>query len=289
MDKKDILAKIRKIEIKTKSISKHILSGEYHSAFKGRGMSFSEVRGYQYGDDVRNIDWNVTARSNETHIKVFEEEREMTMMLLIDVSKSALFGSQEKPKNELIAELAALLAFSAMNNNDKVGAILFTDKIEQYIPPKKGRKNIMRIIMTVLSQKENTAQSTDINMVLEYLSHVQKRKAIVFLVSDYITDTFEKGLSIAASKHDLIGLHVYDQLEREIPNLGLIRMVDPETGKKTWFNTLFRRNRKKYAQAFDHRINGYKQDFKRKGAGFISLNTEDDYVKSLVKYFKSRG
>lgn len=289
MDKKDILAKIRKIEIKTKSISKHILSGEYHSAFKGRGMSFSEVRGYQYGDDVRNIDWNVTARSSETHIKVFEEEREMTMMLLIDVSKSALFGSQEKPKNELIAELAALLAFSAMNNNDKVGAILFTDKIEQYIPPKKGRKNIMRIIMTVLSQKENTAESTDINMVLEYLSHVQKRKAIVFLVSDYITESFEKGLAIAASKHDLIGLHVYDQMERQIPNLGLIRMIDPETGKKTWFNTLFGRNRRKYAEAFDDRISGYQQEFKRKGAGFISLNTEDDYVKSLVKYFKSRG
>ena len=216
MDTNELIKKVRKIEIKTRGLSKHIFSGEYQSAFKGRGMSFSEVRDYAYGDDVRNIDWNVTARTGEPFVKVFEEERELTVMLLVDLSKSAMFGTQSNFKSEIITELAAVMAFSAINNNDKVGAILFTDKIEKYIPPGKGKTNTLRIIRELINH-EVESDGTDLNKALEYLNNVQKKRAIVFVLSDYMTDGYETALTVAARRHDIVGMQIYDERETELP------------------------------------------------------------------------
>lgn len=288
MDTTELLKKVRKIEIKTKGLSKHIFSGEYQSAFKGRGMSFSEVRSYIYGDDVRNIDWNVTARTNETSIKVFEEERELTVMLLIDVSASSLYGTTGQFKSEMITEIAAVIAFSATTNNDKVGAILFSDKIERYLPPKKGKTAILRIIRELISHEtENTG--TDLKKALEYLNNIQKKRTIVFCLSDFITDGYESALNIASRRHDIVGIHIYDQSERKLPNAGLIRIKDAETGKERVIDTSLKRVREKYDNWFADHENNFKTSFNKSGSDVLSIQTDEDYVKSLLKFFKQRG
>lgn len=288
MDSAELFKKVRKIEIKTKGLSKHIFSGEYHSAFKGRGMSFSEVRNYQYGDDVRNIDWNVTARYGETQVKVFEEEREMTLMLLIDISASSLYGTKSKYKSDLIAEISALLAFSATANNDKVGAILFTDQVERYIPPKKGKQNILRIIREILTH-ESEHSGTDIAEALQYFSNVQKKRTIAILISDFIDKDYEKPLTIAAKRHDLIALHVYDDGEVHLPVVGLLPVRDSETGKVSYINTFDRKVREEYAASFNNAEKETKAIFNAKGSDFVSISTDDDYVKTFLKFFKSRN
>jgi len=242
MDTKELLKKVRKIEIKTRRLSDHIFGGEYHSTFKGRGMTFSEVRQYQFGDDVRSIDWNVTARYNEPYVKVFEEERELTMMLLVDVSGSEFFGTQEQFKNEVITEIAATLAFSATQNNDKIGLILFTDKIELYIPPKKGRSHVLRIIRELIEFAPEH-KGTNINEALRFLSSVMKKKAIAFMLSDFMDTGYEKTLKIASSKHDLTGIRIYDRHEKSLPNLGVVQMKDEETGELMLVNTISKKVR----------------------------------------------
>ena len=288
MDTTELLKKVRKIEIKTKGLSKHIFSGEYHSAFKGRGMSFSEVRNYIYGDDVRNIDWNVTARTNDTAVKVFEEERELTVMLLIDVSASALYGTDGQFKSELITELSAVIAFSASTNNDKVGAILFSDKIEKYIPPKKGKTTILRIIRELISHETENI-GTDLKLALEYLTNIQKKRAIVFCLSDYITSGYETALNIASRKHDIVGIHIYDKSERQLPNAGLIRMKDAETGQERIIDTSVSKVRENYAQWFEKHEETFKNSFNKSGSDVLSIQTDEDYVRSLLKFFKKRG
>jgi len=288
LDTAELLKKVRKIEIKTKGLSKHIFSGEYQSAFKGRGMSFSEVRNYVYGDDVRNIDWNVTARTNETSIKVFEEERELTVMLLIDVSASSLYGTRGQFKSELITEIAAVIAFSATTNNDKVGAILFTDKLEKYIPPKKGKSTILRIIRELISN-ETDKTGTDLKMALEYLTNIQKKRAIVFCLSDFLTSGYDQALNIASRRHDIIGLHIYDPTERKLPNAGLIRTKDAETGRELIVDTSVAKVRERYDAWFAEHEENFKTSFKKSGLDILSIETDEDYVKSLLKFFKSRG
>ncbi len=288
MDAADILKKVRKIEIKTRSISKHIFSGEYHSAFKGRGMSFSEVRDYHYGDDVRNIDWNVTARTGDAHIKVFEEERELTVMLLVDISRSSVFGTQSQFKSDLITELGAVIAFSASINNDKIGAILFTDGIEKYIPPKKGRSHVLRIIREIIYH-EASSKGTDLSVALEYLNNVQKKKAITFVLSDFMTQGYETALSIASRRHDIVGMHIYDEREREMPNIGMVRSIDPETGELIFLDTSSRKVREQYAEWFESNFAYYNDIFNRNRADHLSLSTGEDYVKKLLKFFKKRA
>lgn len=288
MDTNELIKKVRKIEIKTRGLSKHIFSGEYQSAFKGRGMSFSEVRDYAYGDDVRNIDWNVTARTGDPFVKVFEEERELTVMLLVDLSKSAMFGTQSNFKSEIITELAAVMAFSAINNNDKVGAILFTDKIEKYIPPGKGKTNTLRIIRELINH-EVESDGTDLNKALEYLNNVQKKRAIVFVLSDYMTDGYETALTVAARRHDIVGMQIYDERETELPNVGLIHVRDAETGKTRLLDTSSKVVREKYAQWFTEHTENFRQLFAKTGADSLRINTEEDYVKELLRFFKQRG
>ena len=288
MDTTELLKKVRKIEIKTKGLSKHIFSGEYHSAFKGRGMSFSEVRNYTYGDDVRNIDWNVTARTGETSIKVFEEERELTVMLLIDVSASSLFGTSGQFKSELITEIAAVIAFSATTNNDKVGAILFSDKIERYIPPKKGRKTILRIIRDLITH-ETENKGTNLKVALEYLNNIQKKRAIVFVLSDFIDQGYEQALNIASRRHDIVGMHIYDRSEKELPNVGLLRIRDAETDKEKIIDTSKKSIRADYANWFIQHEDYFKTMFNKSGSDVVSIQTDQDYVKALLKFFKKRG
>ncbi len=288
MDATEILKKVRKVEIKTRSISKQIFSGEYHSAFKGRGMSFSEVRDYHYGDDVRNIDWNVTARTGSAHIKVFEEERELTVMLLIDISQSAVFGTKVQFKNEIITELAAVLAFSASINNDKVGAILFSDKIEKYIPPKKGRSHILRIIREIIYH-QTEGSGTNLSMAIEYLNNVQKKKTISFVISDFMVQGYETALSIASRRHDLVGLHIYDQREKEMPNVGVIRTKDPETGDQVFLDTSSRRVREEYNAWYEGNYEYFDKIFNKNKADHVSIATGEDYIKSLLQFFKKRA
>lgn len=287
MEASEILKKVRKIEIKTKGLSKHIFSGEYHSAFKGRGMSFSEVRNYNYGDDVRNIDWNVTARTNEPHIKVFEEDRELTVVLLIDISRSSSFGSLIQFKSELAAELSAVLAFSAITNNDKVGAILFADEVEKYIPPKKGKKHILRIIREII-YFQPASKGTNLEKGLIYLNNIQKKKAIVFILSDFMTQGYEAALSIASRRHDIIGMHIYDPVEKELPNIGLVRATDAETGQRIILDTTSASVRKKYNKWYEDNFNYYNATFNRNRADHLSISTGDDYVKLLLQFFKKR-
>ena len=288
MDASEILKKVRKIEIKTKGLSKHIFSGEYHSAFKGRGMSFSEVRDYQYGDDVRNIDWNVTARTGDPHIKVFEEDRELTVMLVIDISRSSFFGSVNQFKSELTAEIAAVIAFSAINNNDKVGAILFTDTVEKYIPPKKGKKHILRIIREII-YFEPVTKGTNLSEALIYLNNIQKKRSIVFILSDFMTSGYESALSIATKRHDIIGLHIYDGMEKQLPNIGLIKSIDAETGNEVIINTSSQKVRNNYNKWFDDNYNYFDNVFNRHRSDHLSIDTGKDYVKSLLQFFKKRG
>lgn len=288
MSSADLLKKVRKIEIKTKGLSKHIFSGEYHSAFKGRGMSFSEVRDYQYGDDVRNIDWNVTARYGETQVKVFEEEREMTLMLLVDLSASSLYGTKSQFKSDLIAEISAVLAFSASTNNDKVGAILFTDRIEKYIPPKKGKQTILRIIREILNH-ETQGKGTDLDLALKYLSNIQKKRTITFILSDFIDEDYERSLTIASKRHDVIGMHIYDMAEKQLPKAGILRVRDSESGSIKYINTYSKKVRDAYEDSFIKAEDEVKNVFNKSGSDFISLSTEEDYVKALLKFFKSRN
>ncbi len=288
MDTKELLKKVRKIEIKTRRLSDHIFGGEYHSTFKGRGMTFSEVRQYQFGDDVRNIDWNVTARYNEPYIKVFEEERELTMMLMVDVSGSQLFGTQEQFKKGVITEIAATLAFSATQNNDKIGLILFTDEIELFIPPKKGRSHVLRIIRELL-EFEPKSKKTNITEALKFLSNVMKKKAIVFILSDFITDDYQQTLKIVSGKHDVTGIRVYDRREEEIPNLGMVQMQDEETSELVLVNTASKKIRTNYSTYYKERVNYFKDSFTRSGAGSLSSRIDESYVKKLLGYFKRRG
>ena len=287
MDTKELLKKVRKIEIKTKRLSDHIFGGEYQSTFKGRGMAFSEVRQYQYGDDVRAIDWNVTARNNDTFIKVFEEERELTMMLIIDISGSNFFGSKSIFKNEYVTELAATLAFSATKNNDKVGLILFSDNVELYIPPKKGKSHVLRIIRELLEFKSKS-KKTDINVPLKFVSNILKNRSIAFIISDFISKDYSNSLKIFSSKHDVTGIRIYDQTEIIIPNLGVIDINDNETGQRLTVNTGSKRVRKKYAEYYNSKRMEFTENFKMSGSGIIECNTQDDYQKKLLKYFKSR-
>lgn len=288
MDTKELLKKVRKIEIKTRRLSDHIFSGEYHTSFKGRGMTFSEVRQYQYGDDVRAIDWNVTARYNEPYIKVFEEERELTMMLMVDISGSESFGTKNQPKSEIVTEIAATMAFSATQNNDKIGLILFSDEIELYIPPKKGKSHVLRIIRELIefSPKSN---KTNISQALKFLSGTQKKKAIVFMISDFITDDdYEKTLKIAGKKHDITGVRVYDIREEKMPNLGLVPMQDAETGEMQWVNTNSKNVRLAYEKYYNTKVDYFKDIFSKCGSGTVSTRVDESYVKKLLGYFKSR-
>ncbi|MEM9527726.1 MAG: DUF58 domain-containing protein [Bacteroidota bacterium] len=287
METTELLKRVRRIEIKTKGLSRQIFAGEYHSAFKGRGMSFSEVRNYQYGDDVRNIDWNVTARSNEPFVKVFEEERELTVMLLVDISKSSFFGTTRQLKNELITEICAVLAFSATNNNDKVGLLLFSDRIEKFLPPKKGRGHILRIIRELLETKPE-GSGTDIGQALTYFSNMVKKRSICFLLSDFLADDYEKPLRLAARRHDLVGMHLYDPRERELPAVGLIHARDAESGQMEWVDTDSRRVRKRYAQRYDERMEYRRSAFQKAGADSISMETTEDYTRELLRFFKAR-
>ncbi len=285
MQTSDILKKDRKIEIKTRRLSDHIFSGEYHSHFKGRGMTFSEVRPYQYGDDVRSIDWNVTARYNEPFVKVFEEERELTMLLMVDVSGSEFFGTKTQFKKDTLTEIAATLAFSAIQNNDKVGLLLFSNEIELYIPPKKGRSHVLRIIRELLEFQPKHHQ-TDLKKALEFLSDVMKKKAIVFMLSDFMDQGYEKPLKIVAKKHDVTAIRVFDPKEVEIPDLGLIPVWDMETGLTHTVDTSSARVRLAYKAHYLRQIDYFKTQFTRSGAGIIHNRTDEDYVKNLLGYFK---
>ena len=282
-----LLKKVRKIEIKTKGLSNHIFAGEYHTAFKGKGMAFSEVREYQPGDDIRSIDWNVTARYNSPFVKVFEEEREMTVMLLIDVSASGNFGTQEQFKRELATELAAILAFSAINNNDKVGVIFFTDKVEQFIPPKKGKSHILRIIREVLAF-EPTGKGTDIAGALEYFSAVIKKRSICFILSDFMSKEFDRPLKIASKKHDLVALRIHDKREDTLPNVGLVPMQDAETEKMLFVDTSSKKVRDNFAKNRAQATEKLRKLFPASGVDLIDITTGTDYVKPLINFFKTR-
>ncbi len=287
MDKATLLKKVRLIEIKTKGISQNIFSGEYHSAFKGRGMSFSEVREYSFGDDVRNIEWNVTARMNHPYIKVFEEERELTVMLLIDISQSSFFGTQLQMKNALITEIAAVLSFSAINNNDKVGVILFSDKIEKFIPPKKGKSHILRIISDLLElTPENSG--TNIAAALQYFNNVVNKKSIAFVFSDFIDTGYEKPLMIAAKKHDVIGVHIHDKREEELPDVGIVRMYDAEAKKTVLVDTSNVTTRAQYKSNFTHNLNAFRTTFLKSGADTISIHSQKPYINELHSFFRKR-
>lgn len=290
----ELLKRVRKIEIKTRGLSRNIFAGEYHSAFKGRGMSFSEVREYQYGDDVRNIDWNVTARFNHPYIKIYEEERELTVMLLVDVSNSRVFGSHTQLKKNLITEISAVLSFSAIQNNDKIGVILFSDGIEKFIPPKKGRKHILRIIRELI---EFTPKSnmTDISESLKYLTNAIKKRCTAFIISDFYDqdpDTYrmnyEESLRIANNKHDIIGLQIYDKRETELPSVGLIKMKDAETGEYVWVDSSSKKIRKAFHDWWNTTSQNIKTTFSQAGVDYTTIATDEDYVKPLISLFKRR-
>ena len=288
MDTTELLKKVRKIEIKTKGLSKQMFSGEYHSAFKGRGMSFSEVRSYQFGDDVRNIDWNVTARTGIPFVKIFEEERELTVMLLIDVSQSAYFGTVNQFKQGIITEISAVLSFSAIQNNDKVGVIFFTDKIEKFIPPKKGRSHILRIIRELIDFHPDDT-GTNLGEALRYFNNVVKKRSICFVLSDFMTKNYEAPLRIASRRHDLVGVHIYDPCEEEMPNIGLVRAKDAETGELAWLDTSSPYTRKQHAEWFEENFSYFKSTFAKSGTDFVSIRTDENYVTSLLKFFKKRS
>jgi uncharacterized protein (DUF58 family) len=287
METSDLLKKVRKIELKTRGLSNHIFAGEYHTAFKGRGMAFSEVREYQPGDDIRTIDWNVTARFNTPFIKVFEEERELTVMLIIDVSGSKNFGTQKQMKQELVTELSAVLAFSAIQNNDKIGVIFFSDKVEKFIPPKKGKSHILRIIRELIAfEPEN--KGTDIGEALRYFNNVIKKRAVCFVISDFMGDNFEAPLKIANKKHDVVTIRINDKREEELPDIGLIQMKDAETGEVKWIDTGNKSIRQNYKKNYLRNKEEVNQLFKNSGVDTIQLRTDMDYIKPLIQFFKRR-
>lgn len=288
MDANEIFKKVRKIEIRTRGLSNHVFSGQYHSAFKGRGMTFSEVREYQYGDDIRNIDWNVTARLSHPFVKIFEEEREMTVMLLIDISGSNDFGSQEISKRELAAEIAAVLAFSAIQNNDKVGVIFFSNKIEKFIPPKKGTSHILRIVREIITFEPQN-KGTDIAEGLRFLSQAIKKRTTAFIISDFITDApFEQELRMAASKHDVVALRITDKREMIIPRVGLVKLTDAESGKDMWVDTSSSAWQKAFARAAKELGTQLDRTFSSNGIDNTLIFTDEDYVKPLMQLFKKR-
>lgn len=288
MEATELIKRVRKIEIKTKGLSQHIFAGEYHSAFKGKGIAFSEVREYQYGDDIRNVDWNVTARFNHPYIKVFEEERELTVMLLVDVSGSRFFGTRSQLKMNVITEISAVLSFSAIQNNDKVGVILFSDKIEKFIPPKKGKQHILRIIRELLDFRPENRQ-TSVTEALRFLSNAIKKRSIVFLISDFMDHNFEDALRIAAKRHDLVGLRIYDIRETELPDIGLINIVDAETGKELLVDTSSSYIRNSYRNSWEKRSGDLSEIFLKLGVDAVSISTEEDYVRPLINLFKKRA
>jgi len=288
MDTKEILKKVRKIEIKTRRLSDHIFSGEYHSSFKGRGMTFSEVRQYQFGDDIRSIDWNVTARYNEPFVKVFEEERELTMVLMVDVSGSEFFGTSDQFKRETLTEISATLAFSAIQNNDKVGLLLFSDQIELFIPPKKGKTHVLRIIRELI-EFHPKSKKTNLTQALRYLSNVMKKKAIVFILSDFMDEDYDNALKIVGRKHDVTGIRVYDKYEEEIPKLGMVPMLDSETGKTILVNTNSKKVRVNYTANYLRTVDYFENTFRRSGSGIINTRIDESYVKKLLGYFKRKG
>ncbi|MBO4587822.1 MAG: DUF58 domain-containing protein [Bacteroidales bacterium] len=284
----DILKKVRKIEIKARGLSQQMFSGEYHSAFKGHGMAFSEVREYQYGDDVRDIDWNVTARLNHPYVKVFEEEREMTVMLLVDVSGSNRFGTHHQFKEELVAEVAATLAFSAIQNNDKVGVIMFSDRIEKFIPPKKGSTHILRIIRELITFRPES-NGTDIATALKYFTNVIKKRCTAFLLSDFYDDDYDEALKIAAEKHDLVAIRIADEKEKRLPDLGLVKFYDPESATTLWVDTSSRETREQFAKTYSTYETNVKAIMQRYGIDNTEVLTGEDFVKPLLKLFKMRG
>lgn len=294
METSDLLKRVRKIEIKTRGLSRHIFAGQYHSAFKGRGMAFSEVREYRYGDDIRSIDWNVTARFNQPYVKVFEEERELTVMLLIDVSGSEHFGTFELYKNQLITEIAAVLAFSAIQNNDKIGVILFSDKVEKFIPPQKGRKHILRIISEMLNYKPQSKE-TNIAEALKYLTNAIKKRCTAFILSDFVDvdsnsqPRFADALSIANNKHDVVGIRIFDKRETELPSVGLVKFRDAETGKDTWIDTSDSLVRRNYSKWWVETTSNLKNTFTKSKVDWTSISTDEDYVKPLILLFKRRA
>lgn len=286
MTSEELLKRVRRIEIKARKLSRNIFAGEYHSQFKGRGMAFSEVREYQPGDDVRSIDWNVTARLNKPYIKVFEEERELTVMLLVDVSGSRNFGTLSQMKRDMIAEVAATLAFSTIANNDKVGVIFFSDKIEKYIPAKKGKTHVLHIIRELLSF-EPSSKGTDVAQALQYFSNAQKRHCTAFLISDFIgTGDMYKPLLVASNRHEVNAIQIYDRCDAEMPNIGLVRFQDAETGKDLWVDTAVASMREEYAQSWRKNQHDVEQLFTRTGVGHVSVRTDEDYVKSLMHLFR---
>jgi uncharacterized protein (DUF58 family) len=285
----ELLKKVRKIEIKTKGLSRNIFAGEYHSAFKGRGMAFSEVREYQFGDDIRNIDWNVTARYGHPFVKIFEEERELTVMLLVDVSGSREFGTTERLKKNVIVELAAILSFSAISNNDKIGVIFFSDRIEKFIPPKKGRTHTLMIIRELI-EFEPVSRKTDIAVALRYLTNAMKRRVTAFIISDLMDDlpSMEQALSIANNKHDVVGLRIYDEREAELPSVGMIKLKDAETGEYLWVDSSSKNVREIYRRHWRDRNKQLDNLLKKTGLDYVNISTREDYVKSLVALFKKR-
>lgn len=288
MEASELIKKVRKIEIKTRGLSRNIFAGEYHSSFKGHGMAFSEVREYHYGDAIRDIDWNVTARLNKPYVKVFEEERELTVMLLIDLSASQGIGSRTRIKREMITELAATLSFSAIQNNDKIGVLLFSDKIEKFIMPQKGRKHILRIIRELL-EFEPESKGTDIPLALEYFTNMIKRHCTAFLISDFNDKhPLKDALSIANKKHDLVAIRVYDQLESKLPNIGLVRIADTETGREQWLDTSCKATRKAFEENYMERIIDLEDAFTKSGVEHVHIKSDEDYVKPLMTLFKKR-
>lgn len=288
METSEIIQKVRKIEIKTRGLSNHIFAGQYHSAFKGRGMTFAEVREYQYGDDVRSIDWNVTARFGHPYVKIFEEERELTVMLLIDVSGSRVFGTVSRLKMEIVTEVAATLAFSTIQNNDKIGVIFFSDKVEKFIPPKKGRKHVLHIIRELIDFKPDSTL-TDLSEALRYFTNAIKKRSTAFLISDFMDSGFEKELTIANRKHDIVAFQVFDIRETDLPDVGLVKLKDAETGERIWVDTSDARLRKSYKNAWGQSQLELQKTFTRSGVDSVSVSTADDYVKSLIRLFRMRA
>ncbi len=287
---KEILKKVRQIEIRTKNVVNDFFGGDYHSNFKGRGMTFSEVREYVPGDDVRSIDWNVTARTGKPHIKIFEEERELSVLILIDVSSSGVFGSKKDLKIDLGVEIAAMLSFSAIKNNDKVGLALFSDKVEKYIPPKKGKKHVLRLITDIVNHDfENSNKRTSIKTAIDFANKISKRKSVIFLISDFIDDNFWNELKFLNFKHDVIGLQIYDSYERNFPNLGIINIHDSETGENTWIDTTSKKIRDKFQKNSIEKLNSFSKKCKNIGFDLIQISTDDDYIKFLMQFFRSRA
>ena len=287
---KEILKKVRQIEIRTKNVVNDFFGGDYHSNFKGRGMTFSEVREYVPGDDVRSIDWNVTARTGKPHIKIFEEERELSVLILIDVSSSGVFGSKKDLKIDLGVEIAAMLSFSAIKNNDKVGLALFSDKVEKYIPPKKGKKHVLRLITDIVNHDfENSNKRTSIKNAIDFANKISKRKSVIFLISDFIDDNFWNELKFLNFKHDVVGLQIYDSYERNFPNVGLINIHDSETGENTWIDTTSKKNRDKFQKNSNEKLDKFSIKCKNIGFDLLQINTDDDYIKFLMQFFRSRA